>query len=67
MPVVCAIFAVLLAVYVGGYFGLSKSVVQVTDPEFPHEYIRIYELDSTGLPAHGLHRVCGHSEKVLDG
>lgn len=44
MPIVCAIFVVLMAAYVGGYFGLCKSVVEVTDPEFPHQDIRIYEV-----------------------
>jgi hypothetical protein len=43
VPIACVIVAALLIAYVGGYFGLCKSLVQVTDPEFPHENIRIYE------------------------
>ena len=44
VPIACAVFAMLLVAYVGGYFGLCKSVVEATDPEFPHHYIRIYEV-----------------------
>lgn len=43
VPVACTVFLVLIAVYFGGYFGLSM-VAEIPEPsqDFPHRYVRLY-------------------------